>query len=207
MQIHQESFQKLFKNAINPGAWTAALNRFMPDYGIDTFNRVTAFLAQCGHESQGFTRLIENMNYSATGLISTWPKRFDTDTANKYARQPEKIANRVYANRLGNGNEASGDGWRNRGHGLIQLTGHDNLDAFARHAGMSLDSVRSYLLTCEGATHAACWFWQSFGCNELADIGNMEKLTKRINGGLNGLRDRNELFALAVKIFRGDGLA
>lgn len=197
----------MFPHAINPGAWAAALNKFMPDYGIDTFERVTAFLAQCGHESQGFTRLVENLNYSATGLIATWPKRFDVATANKYARQPEKIANRVYADRLGNGNESSGDGWRYRGHGIIQLTGKDNHEAFAKHAGIALAAVPGYLLTCEGATHAACWFWESFGCNALADEGNMEKLTKRINGGLNGLKDRNELFALAVRIFREDGLA
>lgn len=217
MIIQQEAFHRMFPHAINPGAWTAALNKFMPDYGIDSFQRVTAFLAQCGHESQGFTRLIENMNYSANGLAATWPDRYAVNPdakikapnalAQSLHRQPERIANNVYADRNGNGNEASGDGWRFRAHGTIGLTFRDNHAAFAEHSGMSVDTVGGYLLTCEGAVYGACWFWETFGCNALADQGNMQKLTKRINGGLKGLKERNELFSLVVRVFRDDGVA
>lgn len=207
MNIEVSSFKRLFPKVDSPDQWVEALNRFMPSYKINNLPRVSAFIAQCGHESQGFRRMVENLNYSATALMGTWPKRFNEDKANQYARKPEAIANYVYANRMGNGDEASGDGWKHRGKGLIQVTGKENQQAFADHVGMALDQVLGYMLTIEGAVHSACWLWANFGCNAIADTGDMKALTKRINGGLIGLIERNELFALVNRIFREDGLA
>lgn len=200
MKLDIATFSKLFPNALNPGAWTAALNSRLPEYGIDTLPRMTAFLAQCGHESAGFTRLVENMNYSAEALTATWPKRFPANIAGQYARKPEAIANRAYANRMGNGDEASGDGWRFRGKGIIQLTGHDNQAAFAKHTKMTIRVIGGYLQTVEGAVHAACWYWDMRGCNAMADRGDMLALTLCINGGTNGLHDRNQRYARAQQL-------
>lgn len=163
-------------------------------YGIDTPLRLAAFLAQCDHESQGFTRFAENLNYSATGLTATWPKRFPPDIAAQYARQPEKIANRAYADRLGNGPEETGDGWRFRGHGYIQITGRDNHADFANCKKMSLDAVIVYLQTEAGAMESAAWFFKTRGLNAIADKGDILSLTKAINGGTNGYKDRLALY-------------
>ena len=186
-----DQFKKLFPSASNPAAWAEALDKYLPEYGISL---VSQFLAQCGHESQGFTRTVENLNYSAAALTATWPKRFPPAVAAQYARQPERIANRAYANRMGNGPEESGDGWKYRGKGPIQITGHDNQAAFAKHVGMSLDAVGGYLLTIPGGVHSACWWWSTNGCEKLPD---MLALTKRINGGTNGLADRLALYEKA----------
>ena len=133
--------------------WCDVLNNLLPKYDIDTPQRIAAFIAQCSHESANFTTLSENLNYGVTGLARTWPKRFTTaELMNKYARQPEMIANFVYANRLGNGDESSGDGWKYRGRGLIQLTGKENYQHFADSIGMNLDDVPEYLETLSGAT-------------------------------------------------------
>lgn len=200
MNVTSELFEKLFPGAKTPQLWADALNRFCPQYGIDTMPRMVAFLAQCGHESCGFTALSENLNYSAVALQRVWPKRFNSVTAEQYARKPEAIANHVYANRMGNGDEASGDGWKFRGKGLIQLTGRDNQTAFAKHAGVSVDVVGGYLLSIDGAVQSACWFWREHGCNVFADRGDITGCTKAINGGLNGLDDRKERYAKTEEV-------
>lgn len=178
-----------------PADLTAALNAVLPKYEINTVERVSAFLAQCGHESADFTTLKENLNYGAKGLRGTWPKRFPDDaTAAAYERNPEKIANKVYADRMGNGPEASGDGWKYRGRGAIQLTGHDNYAAFAKDIGKTIDEVIAYLETLEGAIESACWFWKKNGLNAVADAKDMKLATKKINGGELGLAERTAHF-------------
>lgn len=193
-------FKKLFPANKEPDAWTAALNLFLPKYGIDTPLRIAAFLAQCGHESDGFTAIVENLNYSAVALNATWPKRFSQTVAMQYARQPERIANRAYADRMGNGPEESGDGWKHRGRGLIQLTGKSNYTVFAKVADKPYTEIAAYLETKDGAVESACWFWRLNDLNTLADARNNIALTKRINGGVNGLADRNVRYAQALNI-------
>jgi len=168
-----------------------ALNEVLPKYEITSPQRVAAFLAQCGHESADFTVLKENLNYSADGLTKVFPKRFPTlDAANPYNRQPEKIANKIYADRMGNGPESSGDGYKYRGRGAIQLTGHDNYKAFADSIGQSIDEAVAYTETLAGAIESACWFWNKNNLNQYADSADLVTLTKRINGGTIGLDDR-----------------
>lgn len=181
--------------------WADVLNEILPKYDINSPQRIASFIAQCSHESGHFATLLENLNYGAKGLIMTWPRRFSTpELANKYARQPEMIANYVYANRMGNGDESSGDGWKYRGRGLIQLTGKENYEKFANKFDMSLEDAVQYLETPEGATYAACWFWERHNLNALADIGDIKTMTKVINGGYNGLAEREENYRKALTI-------
>lgn len=173
------------------------------DYAdINTNDRICFFLAQTAHESSYFKALIENLNYSKEGLLKTFPKYFTSSTASSYARKPEKIANRVYANRMGNGPESSGDGWKFRGKGLIQLTGKNNHVGFAKDMNMSLDEAVAYLQTKEGAAMGAAWFWEVNNLNRFCDKVDMAGLTKAINGGSNGLSDRVKIFNLAKKVLR-----
>jgi putative chitinase len=172
--------------------WYTALTQLFPDYNINTPQRVAAFVAQCAHESANFTILHENLNYRAATLTKVWPRLFPADIAAQYAGQPERIANRAYAGRMGNGPEESGDGFKYCGRGLIQLTGHDNYQAFADSLEMSIDDVPEYLATFEGAAQSACWFWETNNLNQWADKGDILTLTKRINGGVLGLEDRTK---------------
>jgi putative chitinase len=161
------------------------------DYDINTPVRVAAFMAQCHHESGGFVYLSENLNYKASGLLKTFPKYFpDMATAQKYERNPRAIANRVYANRMGNGSEESGEGWKFSGKGLIQLTGKDNMTRFAMSLEITPEEAAEYLQTFEGAAQSACWFWESNNLNHYADSGDFLTLTKKINGGTKGMDDR-----------------
>jgi len=177
-------------------AFVASFNQWNEVFKINTPLRVAAYLSQVLVESAYLTASVENLNYSAEGLMKTWPKRFDKAKAEAYARQPEKIANYVYANRMGNGNEASGDGWRYRGRGLIQLTGKDNYAAFSKYdlctepVLKSPDKVASYPLD----QVAAMWFWERNKINDPADNGNMDEVTKRVNGGSNGLATRKTIY-------------
>ena len=165
-------------------------------YEINTPLRKSYFLATVYHESQGFTRFIENLNYSAQGLANTFPKRYATNgkpnaLAIKLNRNPEAIANNLYANRLGNGDEASGDGWRYRGAGAIQLTGKENQTKYFENRGLSL--LPKLLQNFEHAIDSAGWFWHVKGCNELADQDNVTAVRKRVNGGVIGLSQVKEL--------------
>jgi putative chitinase len=186
-----------------PQRLTDALNKFFPAAGIDTAEEIAAFLAQCGHESADFTRLEENLNYSADGLHRTWPRRFPDDAiCAEYARHPERIANKVYADRMGNGPEGSGDGWAYHGRGAIQLTGRENYTKFSQASGKTLEELKTYLLTLEGAVESAVWFWTSKDLNILAQKGDTEGLTRRINGGTLGLKERLVGFARCLSVLR-----
>ena len=185
--------------------WYHALSMILPDYNIDTVPRVAAFVAQCAHESANFKFLKENLNYKAESLMRVWPSRFpNIDVARQYAMQPEKIANKVYCDRMGNGPESSGDGWRYAGKGLIQLTGRDNYTRFAESIETPVEEIPDYLGTFEGAVQSACWFWEVNNLNQWADAGDILTLTKRINGGVIGLEDRKKHYAHALHVLGQD---
>ena len=184
--------------------WHGALAQLLPDYEINTAQRIAAFIAQCSHESAGFTALKENLNYRAPTLRKIFPKYFPDDAiANHYASLPNKqaaIANKVYANRMGNGDENSGDGYRFCGRGLIQLTGRENYSWFAASLDISVEEASEYLQTFEGAAQSACWFWETNKLNQWADAGDILTLTKRINGGTIGLEDRKKHYEHALHV-------
>jgi putative chitinase len=184
--------------------WHRALSQLLPDYDINTPNRIAAFVAQCSHESGGFMVLKENLNYKAATLRKIFPKYFPNDQiAQDYASRPNKqvaIASKVYANRMGNGDEASQDGWKFCGRGLIQLTGKSNYQAFADSLEMDINDVPEYLATFEGAAQSACWFWETNKLNQWADAGDILTLTKRINGGTIGLEDRKKHYDHALHV-------
>lgn len=167
---------------------------------FDNTRRVAGFLAQVAHESGGFNFIVENLNYSKDGLRKVFPKYFPNDEiATQYARKPEKIANRVYANRMKNGDETSGDGFKFRGRGLIQLTGRDNYTRFAEALDMSIEDTIAYLETPNGAVASAGWFWDNNKLNQYCDRDDFITLTKRINGGTIGLADRQHHYHLALQ--------
>ena len=177
----------------------------LQDYEINTPKRIAAFLAQCAHESGGFVFLSENLNYSASGLMRIFPKYFKTmDHAKQYERNPEKIANYVYANRMGNGDEASGHGYAYRGRGILQLTGKDNYFWFASSLEITPEEAAEYMQCFEGAAQSACWFWETNKMNALADAGDIKLMTKRINGGYIGLADREHHYEMALNMFGSD---
>ena len=184
--------------------WHHALEQLFPDYDINTPRRMAAFIAQCAHESGGFMVLKENLNYKAATLRKIFPKYFPNDQiAQEYASKPNKqvaIASKVYANRMGNGDEASQDGWKFCGRGLIQLTGKSNYQAFADSLEMDINDVPEYLATFVGAAQSACWFWETNKLNQWADAGDILTLTKRINGGTIGLEDRKKHYDHALHV-------
>lgn len=184
--------------------WHNALAQLLPEYEINTPQRIAAFIAQCAHESGNFTSLRENLNYRWQTLRKIFPKYFPTDElAQQYASMPNKqqaIANLVYANRMGNGAPESGDGYRYAGKGLIQLTGKDNYTWFAASLGISVEEAAEYLETFEGAAQSACWFWETNKLNTWADRGDILTLTKRINGGTIGLDDRIKHYEHALHV-------
>ena len=187
--------------------WHEAICQVCPAYEIDTPSRLAAFLAQCAHESGNFKFLKENLNYRASSLRRVFPKYFKDDAiAEHYAGQPNKqaaIANRIYANRMGNGDEASGDGYRYCGRGLIQLTGKNNYTLFAESIETPLEDIPEYLGTFEGAVQSACWFWDMNNLNKEADAGDIKLMTRKINGGYIGLEDRIKHYEHALHIFGG----
>jgi len=181
--------------------WYSALTQCLPDYDITSPQRMAAFLAQCAHESGGFRALKENLNYRAETLRKVFPKYFPNDAiAQQFAHHQEAIANKVYANRMGNGDEASGDGFRYCGRGLVQLTGKNNYQSFADSIETAVEDVPEFLATFEGAVQSACWFWETNNLNRWADVGDIEKMTKIINGGVIGLADRIKHYNHALHI-------
>jgi putative chitinase len=173
------------------GKWLEPLLKTFEKYEINTPRRQAAFIGQCGHESASFKVLRENLNYSAKGLMATWPSRFsDMDMAEKYERQPERIANKVYGGRADLGNTEDGDGWRFSGKGLIQLTGRNNFKTCGDALGVDLIANPDLLLDPEYAALSAGWFWNKRGLNALADNEDWNTITRRINGGTHGLQDR-----------------
>lgn len=173
--------------------FVAVFNEYCERFGIDTPVRVVHFLSQVSYESGALNYVAENLNYSADGLLKTFPRYFKTRAeAQLYARHPEKIANRVYANRMGNGSEASGDGWRYRGRGVIQITGKYQYQAY-QTSGFCVGNLVAHpewLEKSPGAYKSAMWFWYKNGCNELADRDDVVGVTRKINGGTNGLSTR-----------------
>jgi putative chitinase len=171
--------------------WLEPLNKTFEKYEINTPLRQAAFIGQCGHESNLFKTLEENLNYSAKGLMATWPSRFhEIDLAEKFERNPEMIANKVYGGRADLGNTEDGDGWKFHGRGLIQLTGRTNYTVCGLALGKPFAEHPELVLEPENAALSAGWFWNKRGLNSVADDQAWELLTKRINGGLNGLQDR-----------------
>jgi putative chitinase len=203
MLITREQLAKFFDHtpAATIDTFLEPLNKTMEHFQINTPQRIAMFLAQIGHESGGLKFVEENLNYRADRLPVVFPKYFRDVDPNLYGRNPEKIANRVYGNRMGNGPESSGDGWRYRGRGLIQLTGHDNYARFAADMGMSVEDAVEYLKTPEGAAMSAGWFWGKNNLNVSADAGDIVANTKRINGGTIGLADRQAHYEEALHIF------
>lgn len=176
------------------------LNAAMSEFGITKERRIEMFLPQLAHESGELASMVENLNYSAKGLMSTWPKRFNEARAQQYARDPVRIANTVYANRMGNGDEASGDGWRYRGRGGFQVTGKHNYIACMMALGIDCVERPELLELPEHAMRSAAWFWKAHGLNEVADTGDFKKTTRIINGGSIGERERMGLWTVAMEV-------
>lgn len=198
--------------------WVDAVAAACQEFNIDTPQRIAGFLSQCAHESGGFERLQENLNYSADGMAGIWPKRFAVlgpdgkpvkkdgkNQPNKFAlalhRKPEMIANVVYSGRMGNGPTESGEGWKYRGRGLKQLTGKTNHSNCSKGLGVDLVDNPDLLLEPIYAARSAAWFWSTNKCNVFADAEDIEGLTRRINGGLIGLEDRKKRYASAMRSF------
>ena len=184
--------------------WFDALNQYLPTFGITTPARVAGYIAQCAHESGDFTVLQENLNYGAKGLRGLFGKYFPTDDiAKQYERKPELIANRIYSGRMSNGPEASGDGWKFRGRGILQITGRANYTQCSRDLFGDDCLVQNPDLLREPAyaTLSACWFWYKNQLNAICDSGDIVLLSKRINGGTIGLEDRVEHWNKCLDLF------
>lgn len=199
MAVTAEQLKKLH---IDP-ALESVFNGTFNVWGISSPVQQAAFIGQCGHESGNFRVLEENLNYSAERLMKIWPKRFPTlESAQPYHRNPRKIANKVYSNRMGNRDEASDDGWRFRGSGWLQLTGHDNFYHAGKKIGEDFVMNPDLVRTPKFAALTAGWFWATHNCNQLAEAQDWANLTKRINGGTIGLADRikhtNEALAVLL---------
>ena len=181
--------------------WEDPLNETFARFGISGPVLQAAFIGQCGHECANFKVLEENLNYRAATLMKLWAKRFPTiEIANEYAGQPRKIANKVYANRMGNGPEETGEGAKYHGRGLLQLTGKENYDNCGKGIGVDLIDKPGLLAQPNYAAMSAGWFWNKKGLNSLADAKDFETMTKRINGGLIGLDDRKAKIAKALQV-------
>lgn len=204
MELTKSQLQQLLPKNPYIDYWYDALSQLLPDYDINTPQRIAAFMAQCSHESNGFTALKENLNYKPATLRKLFGKYFPTDDlANAYCSMPNKqeaIANRIYANRMGNGDEHSGDGFKFCGRGLIQLTGKQNYQDFADSLEISVEEASEYMHTFEGAAQSACWFWEKTNLNQYADSGDFITMTKRINGGTIGLEDRIKHYEHAMHV-------
>jgi putative chitinase len=189
-------------SALNIDAqWLEPLNAAFAKYDISTPVRQAFFIGQCAHESGNFRILEENLRYSATALMRVWPSRFpNLEVANQFAGNAEKIANKVYAGRMGNGNEESGEGYAYRGRGLFQLTGKENYANCGSGIGVDLVGNPDWLLDPKYAALSAAWFWNKKGLNALADAQDTDTMTKRINGGLIGLDDRKVKIAKAISV-------
>jgi putative chitinase len=188
-------------HALGIGAeWSEPLTTTFTSFGIDDVRKQAAFLGQCSHECNHFKTLEENLNYSAATLQKLFGHKFKPGEIELYAHHPEKIANKIYANRMGNRDETSGDGWLYHGRGVIQLTGHDNVWHFGQAVNKSFIRDPSPIAQPMYAALSGGWFWKTHGCNELAEAQNWEGLTKRINGGTFGLEERIKLTQRALAV-------
>jgi putative chitinase len=205
MKVTASQIKEILPANKSPEQLANALNLVLEKYEINTVNRLSGFLAQCGHESAGFTILKENLNYRAESLTKVFPKYFKSlAEAQQFEKNAEKIANKIYGGRMGNGDEASGDGYKFRGRGAIQLTGRENYTKFAQSLGRKINDTIDYIETLEGAIESACWFWKTNGLNAICDTDDIVKMTKRINGGTIGLEDRKKHYEHAKHVL-GDG--
>jgi len=197
-----EQFQSILPKCPSDRVATCypCLVKALEEFQITSPLRIAAFIAQTAHESAEYKSVHENLNYSAKGLVGTWPSRFTQEKADAYARQPERIANYVYGGRNGNGDEASGDGWRFCGRGYIQVTFRDNYRACSEALKVDLLSAPEVLEQPELAFRSAGWYWTSRNLNDLADRGDFVGITKKINGGLNGQEDRQEYYDRAKAV-------
>lgn len=200
----------ILSNNSDASEWHQAIIQVLPGYEIVTINRVAGFFSQCGHESNNFTVLEENLNYSWQALRRVFGRYFATDEhAKQFHRQPEKIANYVYMDkhrtkRGALGNTEQGDGWKFRGRGIIQITGRNNYAAFGRTVGMSAEEAAEYITTKQGALESACWFWKTNNINSIADRGDVDAMTRAVNGGTNGIDDRRRRWNDALSILSGE---
>lgn len=202
MTVTRENILAIMPNAgAAVGKYLPYINKYATDFGVNTPLRMAHFLAQIAVESSELRTVEENLNYSAKGLLSTFPKYFTAAIAKLYARNPQKIANRVYANRYGNGDEASGDGWRYRGRGLIQLTFKANYKNYKDFCGYDVVNNPELLSRPLGATRCTFWFWKKRNLNILADADNVVAIRKAINGGTHGLSMAKVYLSRAKKVF------
>lgn len=201
--LSPDLLKRVFPNCKDPAGWVQALAPAFQKHEIETPDRMASFLAQTGYESGQYNRLEENLNFTtAARLTKVWPKRFpDEASAMPYVNNPSRLANMVYANRMGNGDAQSNDGYRFRGRGIIQLTGRSNYDSAGDAMGVDLVNAPELLSEPKWAALSAAWYWQSRGLNELADdrthdddLEDFARITRRINGGVVGLKDRFDLF-------------
>lgn len=185
----------------NRARFLEPLNKAMAEFRINTPLRISAFLAQLAHESSHLSRIVESTYYKDPArLLALFPRDFkDVSDASEYVKSPEKCANRIYANQNGNGGESSGDGWKYRGRGLIQLTGRANYAECGKALGLEFVGNPELLEQPESACRSAAWFWSVHGCNDLADVGMFGAITKKINGGYNGAKERLAVYAAAKK--------
>jgi putative chitinase len=203
--MNKEQIVHILHGNADAAAWSDAAMEILPKYEINTPNRIAGFFAQCGHESMNFTALSENLNYRAETLEKLFSKYFSKAgrDAAAYAKQPEKIANVIYASRMGNGDTASGDGFKFRGRGVIQLTGRDNYTAFGLSVDMTPEQVIDYVQTKKGALESACWYWNSRKINAACDKSDITLMTKLVNGGTIGLEDRRKHYEQALAVLGG----
>lgn len=204
MQITLEQLKKFCTNSISKTlpSFVDPINKTLEKYNISNHKRVSLFITQTYFESDFYHTFKENLYYTNPDrLVHIFPSHISSKTAGDYIRDPEALANCVYANRMGNGDEDSGDGFRFCGRGAIQLTGKNNYESFAKDMSMSLDEIVKYTEAPEGAFMSAGWFWSTHHCNAVADTGDNTRLTEIINGGHNGLSVRNALASKALKIF------
>jgi len=205
--LNAGSLKSVFPRCTVPDVWADSLNSALPKFGINTPDRIASFLAQTGYESGQYSRLEENLRYTtAARLVKVWPKRFpNEEAASPYVNNPQKLADLVYANRMGNGDVQSDDGFRFRGRGIIQLTGRSNYAAAGSALGVNLIGQPELLVKPQHACLSAAWFWQTRGLNELADdrtddndLEDFTEITRRINGGTSGIKERFALFKQVI---------
>jgi putative chitinase len=206
MELTTNQISAMMPGIKNIEEWTDAINKMLPKYEINTQNRIAGFISQTGHESNNYKIIEENLNYSATRLDVIFAKYFRRAgrDATEYHGKPSRIANVVYANRMGNGDASSNDGFTFRGRGIIQLTGRNNYTSFANSIDITVEEAVDYTCTKEGAIASACWFWQKNKLNDYCDASDVKGLTKRINGGHHGLKDRENRWRKVLAVFDGD---
>lgn len=206
--ITLEQFRRMIPTNKEPEVWHPIAVRFFEKYQINTTNRIAGFMAQCGLESGDFRTLEENLNYSADALNRVFGRYFGPPpkrNAAEYARNPQKIANYVYMDEFRSpnsrlGNTQDGDGWRFRGGGIKQLTGRSNFTNFGKSINMTAEQAADYVRTKEGAFESACWFWQTNNLASFADRDDIDGMSRRVNGGDNGLEDRRKRYVNAKSI-------